>query len=169
MVVIQTVTNSLSMLVIIAQMCVIAVIVCWVMGVNLERLARNGLVISLVISCVGVVGSLFYSLYAGFTPCELCWYQRIGIYPLVILLGVALWYNDRSVYRYIIPLVGITGVMAGYHYVLQVMQTQGLCPSSLVSCSARYVFTYGYITIPMMSLTLCVAIFVLMLLVRRYE
>ncbi|MDO8495477.1 MAG: disulfide bond formation protein B [bacterium] len=102
------------------------------------------------------LGSLFYSNVLGYEPCELCWLQRIFIYPQVAMLVVALWKKDYAVFPYVFTLSVIGAFIAGYHYLLQL----GVLPSIICSavessttCSQRYVMDLGYITIPMMALT----------------
>jgi disulfide bond formation protein DsbB len=69
---------------------------------------------------ISTAGSLWFSLGLGLYPCELCWYQRILMYPLVVILGVGTYDADPSVWRMAIPLTIIGGVIAAYHSVLQV-------------------------------------------------
>ncbi len=117
---------------------------------------KYGLTFAFIVSATATLGSLFYSEVLGYEPCELCWYQRIFMYPLPFISGLALRKKDRSVMPYIILLASIGLTIALYHYLMQV----GLLPSLVcdavgysTSCSQRFVMEYGYITIPMMSLT----------------
>lgn len=103
-----------------------------------------------------VVGSLFYSEVAGFPPCSLCWYQRIFIYPQIILLGGALIRRDRSVARHVLPLSIIGGVIALYNSYLQYGGSSIIpCAADpgVIDCARRFVFEFGYLTLPLMSLT----------------
>ncbi len=106
------------------------------------------------------IGSLFYSEIASFPPCSLCWYQRIFIYPQIILLGGALVWRDRSIARYVLPLSVIGAVIAIYNSYLQSggsplisCGTSASGGPSAVDCAQRLVFEFDYITLPLMSLT----------------
>lgn len=75
------------------------------------------------VAMVGTAGSLWFSLGLGLIPCELCWYQRILMYPLVIVLGIATFEDRPAVWRTVLPLAIPGGVIAAYHSVLQVTTT----------------------------------------------
>src|SRR3990167_10532785 len=122
----------------------------------LKFLSRFSFHFALIVALLATLGSLFYSEIAKFTPCTLCWYQRILMYPQVILLGRAFLKKDRNIIPYSIILSGIGAVIALYHYLLQInivpsIGCQVVGYSS--SCSQTFVMEFGYITIPMMSLT----------------
>ena len=127
---------------------------------------KRALLFAFAISLSSVLGSLYFSEIAGFEPCKLCWFQRVFMYPLPIILGIALFREARDVIYYAMPLSVIGGLFALYHYILQ-MSTNPLAPCSTigfsVSCSERFITHYGYITIPFMSLTGFVIIFLLLL------
>ena len=137
---------------------------------------RNILWLGFGISLVAMLMSLFYSEVAGFAPCELCWWQRIIIYPLVILFGVALKRNDKKICDYTLPLVAIGVFIAAYHYTIQMISTYGpdielLVPcgsgEGAVPCTEFYFMEYGYITMPMMSLT-ALSILLIAHLINKY-
>lgn len=119
-------------------------------------ISRNALLFAFVVALIATSGSLFYSEIAGYEPCKLCWFQRIFMYPQVILLGLALWKKDYGIKLYGIVLSAIGAVIAGYHYLLQLGVAPAL-PCAAVgysaACSQRFVLQFGYITIPMMALT----------------
>lgn len=169
-----TVTNTLSLLTIAGDVVVVGLLLCllWVfltkrrkgMAENvLQFFGTNALAFSLVVASLATLGSLFYSEVAGFTPCKLCWIQRIFMYPQMLILGIATWKNDKTVSRYVIPLSAIGILFAGYHYALQRLPNL-IVPCTTVGfslgCSEQFVMNYGYITIPMMSLTAFLMIFV---------
>lgn len=108
---------------------------------------------SWIISLVATLGSLSFSEVFHFVPCTLCWYQRILMYPLTIILGVAFYYGDRTVCKYGIPLAGIGMVISLYHYSLQklpLMQKFEIC-SNGIPCSGEYINLLGFITIPFLA------------------
>lgn len=118
---------------------------------------------------LATAGSLFFSEWMGFIPCELCWYQRILMYPLVIFLGIAFYQNDRSIYRYVLPISLIGLFVSGYHYALQKlpsMQAFSVCTSG-VPCSGQYINWLGFITIPFLALIAFTIITVAMLILLR--
>ncbi len=101
-------------------------------------------------SLVAMLGSLFYSEVMDYIPCELCWYQRILMYPLVLIYGYALYKKDI---RYAFPGIIMSGIgilVSGYHYLIQnvpSLQSAGdAC--GVVPCNAIYVDFLGFITIP---------------------
>lgn len=106
---------------------------------------------SFVIALVATAGSLFYSEIAGYTPCKLCWFQRIFMYPLVIILGAAL-VKRRNPKIYVIPMTSIGALIASYHYLIQRFEYATSCGVNAVECTMKYSFKFGYITIPMMAL-----------------
>ncbi|MDP3989174.1 MAG: disulfide bond formation protein B [bacterium] len=114
-----------------------------------------------VFSFVAMIASLFYSNIAGFTPCTLCWYQRIAMYPMVFIAGAALYWNDLRTLRYTWVLSLIGAFLAAYHYLLQIgVITFSTCSVAgySITCSDRFFLRYGYITIPMMALSVFVVI-----------
>lgn len=76
-----------------------------------------------IIATVATAGSLWFSLGLGLVPCDLCWYQRILMYPLVVVLGVATVEARPAVWRTVIPLSVLGGVTAAYHSILQATTT----------------------------------------------
>lgn len=121
-----------------------------------RRLGHNALWFALLVSAVSMGGSLYFSEVNGFEPCVLCWYQRIFMYPQVILAAVALWKRqERQFFTYSMPLSVIGAAIALYHYVMQRGLADLPCPTVgySVSCSQYFSLSYGYITIPVMALT----------------
>lgn len=109
-----------------------------------------------VLSLAGVALTLFYSEIVGYTPCGLCWLQRVFLYPQPIILGIALWKQHQQVASYIIALSLFGAVVALYQYYIQFGGIHGIgCPTAgeLADCTRRYVYVFNYITFPMMSLT----------------
>ncbi|MCA0969659.1 disulfide bond formation protein B [Halobacillus litoralis] len=131
----------------------------------------NYLFIAWAIALAAMAGSLFYSEFMGYEPCELCWYQRILMYPLVLIYGTALWKKNSDVALPGVILSGIGMLVSTYHYLLQKVPGMTLGDAcGNVSCSAQYVNYFGFISIPFMAGTAFVIIFathVLLLLKRR--
>lgn len=114
----------------------------------------NLLRIGFLLSIVATAGSLYFSEALGFPPCVLCWYQRICMYPLVVIYFVALWSEDKSYSKYTLPLLIIGGVTAVYHNLLY----YDIIPDSItpctqgISCTTKQIEWLGFITIPLLSL-----------------
>lgn len=149
-----------GILTIIAQAVIVAVILLRFLAGSqaaiFSRLARAGLVLALLVAAAATLGSLLYSEVIGYEPCKLCWFQRIFMYPLVVLLGLAAWRKDRGAAVYGIVLAGAGGMIALYHYLLQLGLAPSLSCSAVgysVSCAKVFVLQYGYISFPLMAAT----------------
>ena len=106
-----------------------------------------------VVALVATAGSLYFSEVRQFVPCALCWWQRIFMYPLVPLLGIATFRQDVQIWRYALPLATVGLATSTYHYLIQ--KVPGLAPpascASGVPCSAAYIDWYGFVTIPLLA------------------
>ncbi|GLO68351.1 MULTISPECIES: disulfide oxidoreductase [Oceanobacillus] len=127
------------------------------------------LYVAWLVSVVATLGSLYFSEIRGFVPCELCWYQRILMYPLSLILGIATFQNDRSVKKYVLPMAIIGWSISFFHYLEQ--KVPGFAEikpcANGVPCSAEYINWLGFITIPFLALVAFTLIALLMLLIRR--
>ncbi len=134
-------------------------------------LAKHALVILFLVSLGGVVGSLIYSEVIGFTPCMLCWYQRIAMYPIAIISAVALIRKKADeVWNYALSLAILGGIVALFHNYEQIVGVEVVpCPAGTVSCLQDLVKGFGFIDIPLMSLTFFVVIILLILNKRRFS
>jgi len=133
-----------------------------------EFLSRWGLWIGLIATAGAAAVTLTHEIVFNLPPCPFCWWQRIFLYPQIVLFGLAIYRNEPSVAGYSI-LLSIGGLlMALYHHVLQMFPGGGLpCPSEGVSCSQIFFLEFGYITYPLMAATLFAFLIVLMLFVRE--
>lgn len=122
-------------------------------------LSTNTVAFAFVVVLVAMLGSLFFEHVAGWDPCTLCWWQRIFMYPQVFIFAVALWLKRNDVFQYTISLSAIGGLIAAYHWWLQVSKVlfptapTAVCSISGPSCAFAPTMTFGYITIPMLALT----------------
>ncbi len=116
---------------------------------------------------VATLGSLFFSEVMGWTPCVLCWYQRILMYPLVAVLAVGILLKDKRVSTYVLPLSIGGFLIAAYHNLLYYGVIQEVCKQG-VSCTTRFFAWFGFITIPLLSL-LAFAIITTLMLIHRKE
>ena len=122
-----------------------------------------------LVASVSATGSLFFSHVMEFAPCVLCWYQRIFLFPLVIILAVGLFPFDKSVVKYGLPLAIAGWLTALYHNLLYA----GIIPESIqpcsqgVSCTEEYIDLFGFLSIPMLSLLSFTTIITLLILLKR--
>ncbi|MDP3883257.1 MAG: disulfide oxidoreductase [Candidatus Staskawiczbacteria bacterium] len=121
--------------------------------VVLSVFSKNGILFSFIVAMVATLGSLYYSNVAGFNPCDLCWFQRIFMYPEVLLLGLALYKKESKIIDYALSLAVGGWIISAYHnYTFYKVVSSTFCGIG-ESCTTRYVIEFGYITIPMMALT----------------
>jgi len=127
-------------------------------------LGSGALWLAFAVGLTATSGSLYFSEVAGLEPCALCWYQRIAMYPLALILGIAAWRGDWGVRRYAAPLAAIGAVIATYHVVLQRVPGLPSTGCSLTApCSAIDLERFGLVTIPVMALVAFTAILTLLL------
>lgn len=115
--------------------------------------------------------SLFYSNVVGFPPCELCWIQRIFLYPQLILFSMELYKKDRSIVDFSIAFALFGSLVSMYHIYIENGGSSNLgCAvlnptnASQISCATRYIYEFGYITMPLMALTL--SLFIISILIN---
>jgi disulfide bond formation protein DsbB len=120
--------------------------------------------IALFAAWTATCGSLFFSEVLGWQPCVLCWYQRILMYPLAIVLAIGIIRHDRALHLYVLPF-SIAGMgVSLYHYLL--IKTDWLPPPACavaVPCTVDYLNWFGFITIPFLALTAFLIITCMML------
>lgn len=131
---------------------------------------KHGMAIAVVVTTVAMGGSLTYSDVLGYQPCLLCWYQRILMYPLVLILAVGYFKKDAfktsTLYALIMSLIGIP--LTFYHYLVQLGLVAAPCTTGgfTVSCAKYFSMTYGYVTIPIMALSAFLLVALIMLVLR---
>ncbi len=114
---------------------------------------ENQLVCIFVISLIATTGSLYFSIVMKFIPCDLCWYQRISMYPVAMISLVGIAIKEPKTVFYIAPLIGLGTIVAIYHNLLYFGVIEEIVPCTAgVSCSTRYIRWLGFLTIPSMSL-----------------
>lgn len=124
--------------------------------------------IGLALALAAMVSSLVYSDIIGFPPCLLCWYTRIAFYPQVFLYGLALWRKERFILDYALLLTVAGTIVSTYHYLSETFQYSPLpCAAGGVSCLTRYVYEFGFITIPFMGLVGFATLLLALLVERR--
>ncbi len=141
------------------------------MSQTIQKLNKNWAILfsAWVLVTVSTLGSLFFSYIMEFAPCVLCWYQRICLFPLVIILAIGLFPLDKRVIKYSLPLAIAGWITAFYHNLLY----SGIIPQDLqpcskgVSCTEKYIDLFGFLTIPMLSLISFSIIITLLVLLKR--
>jgi disulfide bond formation protein DsbB len=122
--------------------------------------------IAWLVASVSTLGALFLGEVMGYTPCVLCWYQRIGMFPLVLILAAGLFPFDRGVVRYALPLALVGWLLAVFHWAV----ASGLVPeratpcSQGVPCSVEQISWFGFLTLPLLSVLAFSAIIALLLM-----
>lgn len=132
---------------------------------------RNSLYIIWTTALVATLGSLYFQYVMGFPPCVLCWYQRIAMYPLVVVIPIGILIKDRLVSLYALVLSGIGLLIAVYHNLLYykiLPESAAPCIQGF-SCTTKFIEWFGFITIPFLSLIALVIIFVVSLIALRYR
>ena len=109
-----------------------------------------------VVAAVATGGSLFFSETAHFIPCELCWFQRICMYPLAITTLLLALAGDHRAARYLLPLPVVGAGVSVYHLLVEngvVEQAKACVISAPGGCATKWINEFGYMTIPTLALT----------------
>lgn len=129
---------------------------------------KNTFVLGFLIALASTMLSLFYSNVVGFPPCELCWINRIFIYPQVILFGMELYKKDKAIIDQSLVLASLSAVTSIFHVYIENGGSSSIACAiggkAAVSCATIYVQEFSYITIPVMALT--TAMFTILLLLN---
>ena len=136
-----------------------------------DALRDAGLWLAASVATTATLGSLLYSEYFDLIPCRYCWFQRIAMYPLAMILLIAAARRDiAGAKRYGIPLTIIGTGLAAYHYLIQQFPNleSGSC-SVDVPCSSPYIWEYGFVSIPYMALAGFTLIFLILVSTERTE
>ncbi len=134
-----------------------------------ERLGRHGVLVALTIVGGSIVGSLFFSEVAQFPACFLCWIERALMYPEIILFGWYLYKPHKSL-LYTALAMSVAGfLVSGYQILLENGSAPDLIPCttliSLVSCATKYINLFGFLTIPVMAITVFAALIAVLIVV----
>ncbi|MCL5432699.1 MAG: disulfide oxidoreductase [Patescibacteria group bacterium] len=133
---------------------------------TIKLINRNFLILGFIIACFATLGSLYFSEIAGFIPCRLCWFQRIFMYPQSVLFLIAYIKKDKNIFNYTLYLSLIGAVISLYHIYVQRFVTVAVCAIG-ESCTTNFFTYFGYITIPVMSLTAFILILILSILKKK--
>ena len=119
-----------------------------------QLIKNNALYGAFAVALMAMLGSLYFSEIAHFPPCVLCWYQRIGIYPIVIITAFAIYRKSREIVLPAFVLAGVAWVIAVYHNLLYykiLPEAAAPCVAG-ISCTTKHIEWFGFVTIPFMSL-----------------
>jgi len=129
----------------------------------IKKIKELSLYIGLFIALAGALGSLYFSEIMGLTPCVLCWYQRIALYPLVIIFSVGIIKKTYEAWSYAISLI-VAGLVIGFY---QLLLVYGLIKESSTTCSfgvscAKVDWTlFGFINIPLLAFLAFIVLLIL--------
>ncbi|MBJ7961543.1 disulfide bond formation protein B [Bacillus cereus group sp. N28] len=120
---------------------------------NTTKKSENILFIAWATSFIATSGSLYFSEIMKYEPCTLCWYQRIFMYPLVIILGIAIVKKDYKINIYSLILSIIGAFISTYHYLIQkVPYLSNTSTCGRIPCTGDYLNWFNFITIPFLCL-----------------
>lgn len=122
-----------------------------------------------IVALIATLGSLFFSEIMEFVPCTLCWYQRIFMYPLVVILFMGMFPYDKQVVKFAFPLVGLGWVFALYHNLIHyeiIPESASPCVQG-IPCFTKYIQWLGFLTIPMMSFIAFSLIGILLYMIKK--
>lgn len=155
--------------IVVLQIAILAFVILWFKkSPILEKIYNHSSVILPIIFISSAVGSIVYEYVLGFEPCLLCWYQRIAIFGVAILALTGKLKTNKTLQNQVIVFSILGLIVALVHNYIDIFPTGlDLCGTG-VSCLKRYVAVFGYITIPMMSLTVLTSGLLLSVFVKKY-
>ena len=126
-------------------------------------LEGRGMLLAWIMALIAMLGSLYYSQIAGLLPCEYCWYQRIAMYPIVVILGIALLKKDRGIRPYVYGLAIPGGLISTYHYLVERFPDLQVGECNLcIPCSVAWFMKFDLVSIAFMAFV-CFAVIVTVL------
>lgn len=141
-------------------------------NVFLDFIDKHYLELGFILSLLPSLFVLVYSEIIGFVPCYLCWYQRVFMFPLPFIFGMAIWYQDRKIVKYVLPLLSMGFVISVYQNFMYYFGNTGdlPCDASGVSCYQQLVYEFGgYISIPMLAITGFLGLITVVLVAHFYN
>jgi len=174
----ETMKLFFAMLSVGANLVVVAYVAVWVAARWSGAAARlldtiNGhllgyeLLFGAIAAGVATIGSLYLSEVAHLIPCTDCWYQRIAMYPIFVILTIATMRKDRSIGIYATTLAVIGGFISVYHYLIQWFpDLEGTSCTTAVPCTSHWFRVFGFISIPYMALSAFTLVLMMMMALR---
>ena len=133
---------------------------------------KHYLPLGFLVSLSASLFSLVYSEIVGFVPCYLCWYQRVFMFPLPFIFGMAIWHKDRKIVKYVLPLLCVGFIVSVYQNFNYYFADIGSlpCDASGVSCYQELINVFGgYMSFPMLSLSAFLALIAIVLVAHFYK
>ncbi|WP_342514515.1 disulfide oxidoreductase [Sporosarcina sp. FSL K6-1522] len=137
----------------------------------MNKRLENGLIFIWTVAFVATLGSLYFSEIRGYEPCTLCWYQRILMYPIVLISGVALFQKNAKIAMTTAAFALVGGSMSLYHYGIQKLRflSESAPTCGNVSCTGQYINYLGFITIPFLALVAFLLILITSLFMMKWQ
>ncbi len=156
--------------IVLLQVALVVMVVAWIAKSDLMKLISKHSNLILRFVFVGaIVGSLIYQYVLNYPPCILCWYQRIAIFAIGVILFTGDIRSNKTLQKQVLIFSIVGALIAIFHNIIDIFPTGvDVCGTNGPSCLARYVYEFGYITIPMMSLTVLLFGVLIPIIVRRF-
>jgi disulfide bond formation protein DsbB len=140
-----------------------------ILMINMKSLQHSGLYLAWLISMLALLLTLYGSEVLQLPVCYLCWYQRIAMYSLAVILGIAAYRDDRAIHIYAVPLAGIGLFFAAYQYLQQLAPKFAFIDLCSIgpSCDEGMFTLLGFISFPMLSILAFILIIVLLKMAAR--
>ncbi len=123
-----------------------------------------------IVSLTSIFGSLFFSEIMKFPPCNLCWYQRIFIYPVALIILTGLYLGSKDINKFLAPFISIGLLFSVYHNLVYYKVIQVIVPcTELAPCTAQQLNYLGFITIPLLSLFAFLTLLLLNLFTNKMD
>lgn len=137
----------------------------------MQKRLENGLTFISIVSLVATLGSLYFSQIRGFEPCTLCWYQRILMYPIILISGIGLFQKNVNIALTTAVFAFIGGGISLYHYGIQKLAflSDSAPACGLVPCTGQYINYLGFITIPFLALIAFLLIAITSLFMMKWQ
>lgn len=176
----HTVSAALAGLAIALQVIIAALLVLALLGLVVpaarrplralgDTIAGGEIWMAWIVALTATLGSLFFSEVADFIPCRLCWFQRIAMYPMAVLLVIGALRRDvRGVALYALPFPILGALVSAYHIYIEnhpEAETAGCTIGA--PCSTKWIDEFGYVTIPTLAITAFAAILTLLIFALR--
>lgn len=119
----------------------------------LRHLSESAVALAALVATAATLGSLYFSEVQNLVPCRLCWFQRICMYPLALVLGIGAWRRDRDVRWYAVPLAALGLLISAYHYLIEWFPSleAGACDLT-APCSVPYFRGFGIASLAFMAM-----------------
>ncbi len=136
----------------------------------ITTIRKNALYIAFIQSIVAFLGSMYFSNILMYPPCVLCWYQRICMFPLVLILAAGIILKEKNIHAYVLPLALIGWTISLYHNLLYykfIPDTLAPCTTG-VSCTTKFIEYFGFVTIPLLAFIAFTVIIISVIEYKKY-